>query len=173
MRRMFHGLLAAGLLVSPYAQAAQCASPADQTVFDLAALKSELMVLATGCKGSDDAYNAFVNRYKPQLGANDHALAAYFKRAYGRNAQREQDAYVTNLANSQSQHGVHQGSDFCPRMSAIFREVMTLPAGNDLPEYAAGKDLIPDELGACAPAPTPARAPVRTVSTRSSHSKKH
>jgi hypothetical protein len=171
MRRMFHGLLAAGLLVSPYAQAAElCSNPADQTVFDLAALKSELMVLATGCKDSDNAYNAFVNRYKPELGANDHALATYFKRAYGRNAQREQDAYVTNLANSQSQHGVHQGSDFCPRTSAIFREVMTLRDGKDLPEFAAGKDLIPDELGACVPAPTPTRA---TASTRNSHSKKH
>jgi hypothetical protein len=128
--------------------------------------------LATGCKGSDDAYNAFVNRYKPELGANDHALAAYFKRAYGRGAQREQDAYVTNLANSQSQHGVHQGSDFCPRTSAIFREVMTLRDGKDLPEYAAGKDLIPDELGTCA-APTPARATVRSASTRGSNTKKH
>ncbi|MBN9563038.1 MAG: hypothetical protein J0H14_20275 [Alphaproteobacteria bacterium] len=173
MRRLFHGLLAAGLLVSPYAEAAQCSSPADQTVFDLAALKSELMVLATGCKGSDDAYNAFVNRYKPELGANDHALAAYFKRAYGRNAQREQDAYVTNLANSQSQVGIRQGSDFCPRTSAIFREVMTLRDGKDLPAYAAGKDLIPDDLSTCAPAPSPARATVRTASTRSSHGKKH
>ncbi len=173
MRRIFHGLLAAGLLISPYAQAAECSNPADQTVFDLAALKSELMVLATGCKDSDNAYNAFVNRYKPELGANDHALAAYFKREYGRNAQREQDAYVTNLANAQSQSGVHQGSDFCPRTSTIFHEVMMLHDGKDLPEYAAGKDLIPDELGACAAAPSPAHAIVRTASARKSHPKKH
>jgi hypothetical protein len=47
---------------------------------------------------------------------------------------------------------------------------MTLRDGKDLPEFAAGKDLIPDELGACVPAPTPTRA---TASTRNSHSKKH
>lgn len=172
MRRVFHGLLAAGLLISPYAQAAECSSQSDQTVFDLEALKSELMVLATGCHGTDGDYNAFVNRYKPVLGANDQAFSAYFKRAFGRNAQREQDAYVTNLANAQSMTGLHQGTDFCPHTSAIFHEVMSLRDGNDLPDYAAGKDLIPAELGTCTAAPAPTTR-ARTVSTRTSHNKKH
>ncbi len=162
MRRMFHGLVAAGLLAAPYAQAQQCSSPSDQTVFDLEALKSSMMVLATGCPGLDNDYNAFVNRYKPELGQNERALTAYFKRTYGRNAQREQDAYVTNLANAQSQVGMHQGSDFCPRTTAIFSEAMALRNGRDLPEFAAGKDLIPAQLGACVPAPSPTRT--RTAS---------
>ena len=166
MRHTLSSLVAAGLLLSPCAQAQQCSSESEQTVFDLQALKSSLMVLATGCPDSDNAYNAFVGKYKPELGANDRALAAYFKKVYGRSAQREQDAYVTNLANAQSDSGVHQGSDFCPRTSALFGEVMALRGGSDLPDYAAGKDLIPAQLGACAAAPTPASARVRTVSAR-------
>ncbi len=167
MRRTLNSLAVAGLLLSPCAQAQQCSSPSDQNVFDLQALKSSLMVLATGCPNSDSAYNEFVTKYKPELGANDRALAAYFKRAYGRSAQREQDAYVTNLANAQSETGVHQGTDFCPRTSALFGEVMALRSGNDLPDYAAGKDLIPSQLGSCAAAPPPAAARVRTASTHS------
>ncbi len=164
MRRTCFSLVVAGILAAPYAQAQQCASTADATAFDVEALKSSLMVLATGCPDADTAYNAFVNKYKPELGANEHAFAAYFKRAYGRSAQREQDAYVTNLANAQSQNGVHQGSDFCPRTTALFSEVMALRSGNDLPEYAAGKDLIPEQLGACAAAPASPAARVRTAS---------
>jgi hypothetical protein len=166
MRLTLSGLAVTGLLLSPCARAQQCASQSDQTVFDLQALKSSLMVLATGCPDSDHAYNEFVSKYKPELGANDRALAAYFKKVYGRSAQREQDAYVTNLANAQSDSGVHQGSDFCPRTSALFSEVMALRSATDLPEYAAGKDLIPAQLGACAapPAAAPTRARVRTAS---------
>ncbi len=176
MRRLFYAAIAAGSLAGPLAQAEpQCSSPTDQKAFDLAALKSEMMVLATGCQGSDGAYNAFVNRFKPELGENERAFSEYFKRTFGRSGQREQDAYVTNLANAQSEYGLHQGTDFCPHTSAIFHEVMALRNGNDLPEYAAGKDLIPTQLGACAAAPAPA-AKVRAVSTHApahaSHGKK-
>ena len=169
MRRMFYGLVGASLLAVPYAQAGQCSSDADQTVFDLQALKSALMVLTTGCPGNDSRYNAFVMKYKPVLGSNEKALSAYFKRAYGRNGQREQDAYVTNLANAQSQEGMRLGSDFCPRTAALFREVMALEDGKDLDEYAAGKDLIPAQVGSCTLTATPAVE--RT--TRTTHSKKH
>jgi hypothetical protein len=148
MRRLFHGLIAAGLLAAPYANAA-CPSPTDETIFELQGLKSELMVLATGCQGKDGDYNAFVNKFKAALGANDAAFAAYFRRAFGKSGQREQDAYVTNLANAQSQAGMHLGSEFCPRNAAIFREVMALRGPGDLPSFVAAKDLIPDELGSC------------------------
>ena len=168
MRRMFHGLLAAGLLAAPAARAQQCSSQSDQTVFDLAALKSTLMVLATGCPGTDNDYNAFVNRYKPELGANERAFSAYFKREYGRNGQREQDAYITNLANAESDNGIHQGTDFCPRTTTLFNEVMALRDGNDLADYAAGKDLIPQQLGACVAAPVKSTTRVHTVSAHSS-----
>ncbi len=172
MRRLCYAAVTAGFLAAPYAQAEpQCSNPADQTVFDLAALKSQLMVLATGCHGADGDYNAFVNRYKSELGKNETEFSSYFKRSFGRKAQREQDAYVTNLANAQSQLGLRQGTDFCPRTTVLFNEVMSLRNGKDLAEYAAGKDLVPAQLGACAPAPA-ATGKAHPVSTRHTRSKK-
>ena len=61
-----------------------------------------------------------------------------------------------NLANAQSQEGLRQGSDFCPRSLVLFKEVMSLQTSDELPEYAAGKDVIPAQLGACATVTTPA-----------------
>ncbi len=73
MRRVLSGLAVAGLLVSQQAGAQQmCPSPADQQVFEVQALKSALMVLATSCH-SDSEYNAFVNRYKADLAANEQS----------------------------------------------------------------------------------------------------
>ena len=44
----------------------------EQPVFDVEALKSEMMVLATACH--DDAqYNAFIERYQPSLMATERA----------------------------------------------------------------------------------------------------
>ena len=162
MRRVLSGLAVAGLLVTQQAGAQQmCPSPADQQVFELQALKSALMVLATSCH-SDGEYNAFVNRYKTDLAANEQSFDEYFRKRYGKQGQREHDAYITSLANAQSDVGMHLGSDFCPRDKALFTEVLALRGPSDLGAYAAGKDLVPASLGACAPAPPiPSRSVVR------------
>jgi hypothetical protein len=170
MRRLLHSVVAVGLLAAQQAHAqVQCSSPADQTIFDLEALKSELVVLATGCHDSVQ-YNAFIRRYQPELGQTEKEFDAYFKRRYGSSGQREHDAYITSLANSQADVGLKQGTDFCERNVALFTEVMALTSPSQLPDYAAGKDLIPAELGACAPAPTPAvvrrTAPARSRTHR-------
>ncbi len=70
---------------------------------------------------------------------------------------------MTALANAQSDLGTKLGSDFCPRNSAMFSEVMALQSGAELPEYVAAKDLVPPTLGACAVAPA-------TVVKASAHS---
>ncbi|MBO0710530.1 MAG: hypothetical protein J2P47_04525, partial [Acetobacteraceae bacterium] len=160
MRYLLSALLAAGVLAAPHAEAAQW-GPADQPVFDLQGLKSQLMVLASGCPGAEGDYNAFVTRFRPALTANDAAMAAYFRRAYGRRAQREQDAFITNLANAQSEVGLQQGSEFCPRNEVMFREVMSLADINELPEYAAGKAVIPSQMMAPAPAAAAPHATAR------------
>ena len=154
MRYLLSGLLAASVLVAPRAEAAQW-GPADQPVFDVQGLKSQLMVLASGCPGSEGDYNAFVAKYRSVLTANDAAMAAYFRRAYGRGGQREEDGFITNLANAQSEAGLQQGSEFCPRNEVMFQEVMSLTDINELAEYAAGKDVIPAQMMAPAPAPAP------------------
>jgi hypothetical protein len=168
MRSLVYGLATAGLLMAQQSLAQQqCPSTTDQLMFEMQALKSELMVLATSCAKSSQ-YNAFVNRYQAGLAANEQAFQDYFKRRYGKQGQRELDSYVTALANAQSDGGMRLGSDFCPRNSAIFDEVLGLRGPGDLPQYAASKDLVPASLGACTEPPPPA-TPAKRGRTRTAH----
>jgi hypothetical protein len=136
-------------------------------MFEVQALRSELMVLATGCH-YDDQYNAFIRRYQSDLQANERAVSAYFARHYGRAGQTEHDRFVTELANAKSRQGTELGGDFCPRNGLIFKEVLSLASASELPEFAAGKDIIPTSVDVCA---TP--APASTKSTASVLRKKH
>jgi hypothetical protein len=165
------GLLpaAAASLVIGFAPAAEaitrCASPQDQAMFEVAALKTELMVVGITCK-QEESYNAFVLRYRPQLIDNDRAVTAYFNRLRGRGGQRAADIFITNLAQARGIAGQRLGTDFCPRNGGLFAEVMSLPGGSDLQAYAAGKDVIPADLPGCEPAPPPAR-PAAAAARRS------
>jgi hypothetical protein len=156
-------LAAVGLLVAPAGASAapRCASEAEQSVFEVEALKSELMVVGITCK-QEDRYNAFMERYRPRLAENYRAFEQHFGRTRGRAGKSATDAYVTNLAQTRGFEAQKLGSDFCPRNTGLFDEVMALPGAAELPAYAAGKDLIPESLGACAT--TPAAAPARSRS---------
>ncbi len=149
-RRLAPTLIACAGLLSATAAHAQlrCPSSADQSAFEVGALKSELSVLAVGCS-DEDAYNSFVGRYRSELVREDGVVNAWFKHEYGKAAQREYDSYITLLANEQGEMGQHQGSDFCPRNKLVFDEVMALPSAAVLPQYAAGKELVPPEMGSC------------------------
>lgn len=150
MRRLIGVVSALAVLgAQPVAAAQRCSSAADQTTFEVQALRSELMVLATGCRYSEK-YNAFINRYKPDLQSNEKAVSGYFARHYGKSGQYEHDKFVTELANAKSRQGTALGGDFCPRTGMIFDEVLSLASARDLPEYAAGKDLIPASVDVCA-----------------------
>jgi hypothetical protein len=165
MRRFTFALaILAASAVQPALAQRQCSNLADQTTFEVQALRSAIMVLATGCH-EDDRYNAFIRRFQPDLMANEHSVNAYFKRRYGGRAQTEHDRFVTDLANAVSRGGSQYGGDFCPRNGLIFGEVMALRNGSELGEFAASKDLIPPTMTICheAPAPTgkkPAAKPV-------------
>lgn len=143
------GLLALGALTVQANAQMQCLSPSQRAMFDVQALRSELMVLATGCNGDDHAYNAFIERYKPALMANEHEIDAYFRHRYGRRGQSEHDSFVTNLANDQAARASQLGSEFCPRNGEIFHEVMALDHSGQLPSFAAGQALFPDSMGVC------------------------
>ncbi len=173
MRFLVSVLAAAAFIAEPAMaeqMAKECSSPAEQAAFEVEALKSELMVITMSCQ-RDAQYNAFVNRYKPELQATEAEFSNYFKHEYGKRSQAEHDAYVTALANAQSDLGTKLGSDFCPRNEAMFGEVMALRSGADLPEYVAAKDLIPASLGACAQAPVITAASHHRV-THTTHSTK-
>jgi hypothetical protein len=163
-RRLFRrsgqgaSLLAAALmLLAPSAVAARCANETEQSVFEVEALKSELMVVGITCK-QEDRYNAFMERYKPRLAENYRAFEQHFSRTRGRAGKTATDAYVTNLAQTRGFEAQKLGSDFCLRNPGLFDEVMALPSPADLPAYAAGKDLIPENLGACQTQAAPARS---------------
>lgn len=149
MRRFLIGLTAVGSLLGNSAMAAQqCPNVTDQQAFELTALKTALMVVATTC-GNKEQYGNFIRRYQPKLVETDRSLGGYFKAHYGSRGQYEQDRYATDLANTQSRYGLDQGTDFCSRNGTLFTEVLALGSAADLSTYAAGKDLIPATLGAC------------------------
>jgi len=172
-RRRATALLAAtGILLAPVAQAVtRCASDVDQVVFEVEALKTELMVVATTCKGNtEDRYNAFVERYKPALVQSNRMLGQYFGRLHGRGGQKQNDIYITELANARSNAARQLGSDFCPRNAGLFDEVMALPGLTELPAYAATKDLLSSGVAACgggaAPVVAAAASKRRPTATR-------
>ena len=158
MRRLLPALAAVSVLAAQQAQAQlDCLRPPEKSVVQVAALRSELMVLATGCH-QDDNYNAFIRKYQADLQGNEKAVGDVFKRIYGRRAQQEHDRFTTDLANGESSAGTHLGTDFCARNSLLFSEVLSLDSASELPAYAAGKDLVPTTLDMC---PQVAKAPVR------------
>jgi hypothetical protein len=164
MRILFSGLLAAGLLASQVAAAQNCTRPADKTAFDVAGLKSQLMVTAITCDATE-RYNSFIVRYRPDLLAQEKVLNTYFSRNFGKRAQAQHDDYVTSLANSQSQNGLKAGTAFCAQNISMFDQVMALRGGSELSDYATSKSLVqPIALVACATPEKPARAAMRQAS---------
>ena len=143
------GLLALGAMTAHADAGMQCLSPAQRAAFDVQALRSQLMVLATGCGTDDHRYNAFIERYRPALLANEHAISAWFKHRYGRHGQQEHDQFVTELANAQSSRATQLGSEFCPRDGLIFEEVMALQSASQLSPFAAGQALLPASMDVC------------------------
>jgi hypothetical protein len=149
MRCLLSGLAVAALLTGQQAHAQlQCLGPQDRSTIEVAALRSQLMVLATGCR-QDSSYNAFIRKYQSDLQSNDRAVGEMFKRKYGRRGQQEHDRFTTELANGGSSAGMRLGTDFCERNGLIFAEVMSLRSPNELAAYAAGKDLVPPTMEMC------------------------
>jgi hypothetical protein len=148
-RHYASALAVIGMFASSAASAAStaCLSSSEQSAFNVGSLKSALSVLAVACSDEDE-YNAFVIQHRRQLVTEDGVVNAYFKRTYGKLAQPRYDSYITLLANEQSETGQKQGSDYCPRLKLIFPEVMAVPSAS-LAQYAAGKDLMPDDLTPC------------------------
>src|SRR5271163_4409754 len=78
MRRFVSFAVALTMLsAQPVLAQRQCSSLSDQSAFEVQALRSELMVLATGCH-DDERYNAFIRRFQDDLQGNERAINAYF-----------------------------------------------------------------------------------------------
>jgi hypothetical protein len=166
MRRVLSGVVAASLLLSPVAQAESCARPADKTAFDVAGLKSQLMVTALACDVRD-RYNDFVLRFQPELMQQERALTAYFNRSFGRRGQQEHDDYITSLANTQSEIGIKLGTAYCQQSVGLFDAVLALPQGATIASFAADRAFDqPITLVVCV---APTKAPV----TRTAQGQQH
>jgi hypothetical protein len=132
----------------PAEAATRCANPADQQLYELHALKTEVLVIGLLC--GTDKYNTFVTTYQSQLRTMSLGIQGYYVRVYGRGAGVTRfGQYDTETANARQQEALRSGSDFCRRGQLTIDEVMGLPSGNDLPAYAAARDLIPTRPGAC------------------------
>ena len=165
MRAVLAATLAAGLLGSGLAVADTCTQTKEKSAFDVAGLKSELMVIALTCD-TRDKYDQFVLRYRPVLQGHEKSLNTYFARSYGRKGQQQHDDYITQLANAQSEFGLKRGTLFCQENVGMFDEVLALPQGTDLATFAAGKNLTqPVSFTEC-PA-TPVKSKTKAASTKS------
>ncbi|HET6183198.1 MAG TPA: hypothetical protein VFA03_06340 [Acetobacteraceae bacterium] len=159
-------LLAAGLFSAEVAVAQPCANAVDQGAFDVAALKSELMLVALTCDRRDE-YNQFITRFRPDLAREERALNAWFVRAYGRGAQKQHDDYITNLANVGSESGLQRGTLFCSEHVKLFQSVMSLRDIGELVSFAQQQNYPqPIVLQTCAEARPAARKPLRTAESR-------
>ena len=164
MRFLLSGLLATSLLSSPVL-AAECTRAAEHTALDVTALKTQLMVMALTCK-ADEKYNNFILKYRPDLVQTDKTLNSYFSRSYGKTAAKQRDDYVTQLANSQSQTGLKQGSLYCSNNLATFDEVMALRNNAELIDFAAGKMATPQPITVTDCGPGAERSVAKASSSR-------
>ncbi len=121
--------------------AVACATSHETAMFDVAGLKSELMVTALTCN-ADSQYNAFVSRFRTILLVDDRELQGYFQHTYGGAGQAAHDAYITNVANKMSELGVSEGNDFCRRHLVLFSEVLGLDRVADLALFAASRGYV-------------------------------
>jgi hypothetical protein len=154
MRRLFRFLatfagcsLAAAVM--PVNAAPACTSVADQSAYEVLALRTQMILLATKC-GRDQDYNKnFIVRFQPELQANERAVLAYFRRIYGGAGQGRKDSFSTELVNVMSQQANTQGAEFCPRAGFIISEMTSLRSMAELAPYAAVKDLAPVGMSMC------------------------
>lgn len=128
--------LAAG--AAPIASAtAECLTTPERTAFDVEALKNEMMLGALSC-GWRPQYNAFVTRFRPEIAAREREVDAWFRKNYGRAAQQQHDAFITQLSNDESTSSLRQGDQFCKTHTPLLDNVTKLQDADDLTAYAQG-----------------------------------
>jgi hypothetical protein len=140
----------------PVPDAPFCARPAEKQAFQVAALKSRLMVTALACDATDK-YNSFITTHRAALLPEERVLSGWFSRNYGRRARTQQDEYVTNLANAQSRRRIIDNARFCRDGQQLYADVATLKSSTEIPTLAASRVISqPFNVMECPATPTPA-----------------
>lgn len=123
-----------------------------QQAFNVVGLKSALMVAALSCN-QQPQYDAFMTAFHPHILAEQHVMDAYFHKASGRmSGQKMEDDFVIQLANSQSDTAIAQGSIFCLNSAAEFKAVMAQKTTSDMDSFVT--DQPPATTSAMASATT-------------------
>jgi hypothetical protein len=157
-------LCALAAAVVPVDAAPACTSLADQSAYEVLALRQEMTLLGTKC-GREQEYNKnFVARFQPALQSNDREVLAYFRRIYGRAGQSRMDTFTTDLVTEMSHEANEQGAEFCPRAEWVVSEMNALTSLDQLAQYAAVKDFSPVGMSMCPPGA--ARSPERRAPRR-------
>ena len=115
--------------------APKCATQADVTAIQAAAVQQELMVAALTCNDVTN-FNAFQTSFSSELRSSDQRLMSMFRRLYGaRRGSAEYHAFKTRLANSSSMRSIHDNASYC-------RETQTVFAAALAPEKPALSDFV-------------------------------
>jgi len=150
----------------PVPNAPFCARPAEKAAFQVAGLKSRLMVTALACDATDK-YNSFIATHRAALLPQEKELSAWFARHYGRRGQTEHDQYITNLANAQSRRRIIDNARFCTDGQKLYADVAALKSSSEVPALAASRTISqPFNVQECPAAPAPAPRQSRPAATR-------
>jgi len=126
----FVGVLVAGALAISSATIACDAAASDtldHTSVHTRKLQTELMVSALYCD-QQARYNAFVRRFEGELVSSGRQLKALFVTRHGaRHAIPKLDAFLTRLANKESQRRLTLGIRYCRDAQDLFTRVLRLP----------------------------------------------
>ena len=104
-------------------QAKACAAPTEMAALQSRVLLSDLMVSALSCN-EQSRYNAFVTKYKADLGKHGAALRQYFGKAYGRAGRSRLNRFVTDLANNSSNYSLEHIGLYCKETGKEFEELL-------------------------------------------------
>ncbi|MGH6634685.1 MAG: hypothetical protein ACRED0_00615 [Gammaproteobacteria bacterium] len=112
-----------GLLNVDAAWAEECAQPHEHTALNARVLQTELMVAALSC-GNRPLYNAFVRKFRGELGKQGHSLRLFFARHYAGRGEKDLNVFITRLANETSQRSNADRAAFCSQASSLFYQLL-------------------------------------------------
>jgi hypothetical protein len=145
--------------VVPVDAAPACSSVADQSAYEILALREVMTVLIIKCKRENEYNVNFIKRFQPTLQANEREVLSYFRRLYGGAGQGRKDGFTTELVNVLSQQANAQGTEYCGRNGQIIPEMNALRSMDELASYVATKDLAPVGMSMCPVTAARAAAP--------------
>ncbi|MFN3077028.1 MAG: hypothetical protein ABT940_09150 [Alphaproteobacteria bacterium] len=112
-------LAVAGTMAVSTVQAAPCAKPPEMAALSVSELQSDLLVAALNCD-AQARYNAFVEKFRPELDKANRTVGAWFRSAYGKGAQSRVDKFKTSAANDASARNLAAPRGYCTEASTLF-----------------------------------------------------